>query len=249
LILNRELSDAYEQLMMQEKMQKEFINIAAHELKTPIMPIMAVSEMIESKLLNGKKKIFLDSRGAQIVIRNAKKLEQLSQDILDVTRIESNTLSLKKQTVNIKEMINALLQDFDDQLIESGITVNLNLEEDIYVEVDKGRINQVIANLLSNAIKFTENGVITITTRKQYNMHNDAGFATVNIKDTGSGIDQEVLSNKLFTKFATKSEKGMGLGLYISKNIIEAHGGKISAKNNIDGKGATVTFTIPIRLK
>jgi signal transduction histidine kinase len=251
LILNRELSTAYDKLKMQEKMQKEFINIAAHELKTPIMPIMGVSEMIESKLRNGKKKIFLDSRKAQIVIRNAKRLEQLSQDILDITRIESNTLRLRKQMVNIKEIIYALLQDFGNQLNERNIKINRKHVEDIFVEADKGRLNQVIANLLSNAIKFTENGVITITARKQNSsnrssQHTNKRLAIVSIKDTGYGIDQEVLT-KLFSKFATKSEKGMGLGLYISKNIIEAHGGRIWAENNIDGKGATLTFTIPIR--
>jgi signal transduction histidine kinase len=235
---------------MQEKMQKEFINIAAHELKTPIMPIMAVSEMIESKLRSEKKKIILDSRQAQIVIRNAKRLEQLSQDILDITRIESNTLRLRKQMVNIKEIIYALLQDFGNQLIERNIKINRKHVEDIFVEADKGRLNQVIANLLNNAIKFTENGVITITARKQNSssssQHTNKRLAIVSIKDTGYGIDQEVLT-KLFSKFATKSEKGMGLGLYISKNIIEAHGGRIWAENNIDGKGATLTFTIPIR--
>ena len=251
LILNRELSTAYDKLKMQEKMQKEFINIAAHELKTPIMPIMAVSEMIESKLRGGKKKVFLDSRRAQIVIRNAKRLEQLSQDILDITRIESNTLRLRKQRVNIKEIIYALLQDFGNQLIERNIKINRKHVEDIFVEADKERLNQVIANLLNNAIKFTENGVITITARKQNSssgspQHTNKRWAIVSIKDTGYGIDQEVLT-KLFSKFATKSEKGMGLGLYISKNIIEAHGGRIWAENNIDGKGATLTFTIPIR--
>ena len=255
-ILNSQLSIANAQLKTHEKMQKEFINIAAHELKTPMMPIMAVAEIIESKLDTGKRKIVLNSKVGQIIVRNAKRLEQLSQDILDVTRIESNTLRLNKQMVNIKEIISTLMLDFDNQLIERNIVLKMcPMDDDISIEADKGRLNQIIANILSNAIKFTENGVITINARKvddaDSSIENDDDnnrFVIISIKDTGSGINPEVLPI-LFKKFATKSEHGMGLGLYISKNFVEAHGGKIWAENNRDGAGATFTFMIPMQAK
>ena len=111
--------------------------------------------------------------------------------------------------------------------------------KDIIVWGDKGRISQVISNLLSNALKFTTDGSIYIISEKKDD------HAIVSIKDTGTGIDSEVFP-RLFSKFASKSFSGTGLGLFIAKSIIEAHGGKIWAKNNTGGNGATFTFSLPI---
>ncbi|MGB7954824.1 MAG: ATP-binding protein [Candidatus Nitrosopolaris sp.] len=114
-------------------------------------------------------------------------------------------------------------------------------EEDIFIQADKGRINQVISNLLSNAIKFTKEGSITLAVEKKDN-NQEILFS---IQDTGTGIHPEILS-RLFTKFASKSEIGTGLGLFISKSIIEAHGDKIWGENNPDGRGATFSFSLAL---
>jgi signal transduction histidine kinase len=243
LALNSELTAAYEQLKIQERMEREFINIAAHELKTPMMPIMAVAEILESKLHDGTE-VALNPGDARIVIRNAKRLEQLSQVILDVTKIESNALRLNRQVVPVREIIAPIVQDFESQLVERRVRLALDVPDDIFVEGDKERLHQVVANLLSNAIKFTEDGEVTITAGNKELPAKAGEYVFVEVHDTGTGIDQEVFP-KLFTRFTTKSETGMGLGLYISKKIVEAHGGRIWGRNNSDGKGATITFTLP----
>jgi two-component system sensor histidine kinase VicK len=143
----------------------------------------------------------------------------------------------------LKEVLESAVQDLVDYIANNNEN-NPSLRvlykaSDVIIEADRERITQVISNLLSNALKFTEEGYILISTEKK------GKDLLVTVKDTGVGIDQEVLP-KLFSKFITKSEKGTGLGLYISKNIIERHGGKIWAENNADGKGATFTFSIPI---
>jgi|SRR5690348_7662239 len=170
------------------------------------------------------------------VYRSAKKLKQLTEDILDVTRIESqSSLQLHKEQFNLNEMILNIIE-------ESRETTKMQLvsKEDIFLNADKSRISQVISNLLNNAIKFTNKHGIIIITAEQKDSR-----VTVSVKDTGTGIDPDIMP-RLFTKFATKSEKGTGLGLFISKSIVEAHGGKIWAENNADGKGTTFYFNLPL---
>ena len=190
----------------------------------------------------------------ETIIRNANRLQRLSEDILDVTRIESQNLNLKPERINLIEMISNTIKDTKDQ-IKINYNTKLCFEpaaEDttIFVEADKGRLNQVISNLLNNAIKFTKEGVITVSTKRIITtknvQQNQKEVVMVSIKDTGSGIDLEILP-RLFSKFASKSYQGTGLGLYISKSIVEAHGGKMWAENNVDtGKGCTFYFTFPI---
>ena len=233
-----------EQLKVHNKIQKEFINIAAHELRTPIQPILSLSELLRSKISdnNDEQKELLDT-----IIRNAKRLQRLADDILDVTKIESKSLQLKKERFNITQMIlNALAyyrrNDTNKEEEKEKIKVVVAFKEDIFVEADRDRLNQVICNLISNAFKFTEEeGVVSITAEKKDNQ------ILVSIKDSGAGIDQEILPI-LFSKFASKSFSGTGLGLFISRNIIEAHGGKIWAENNLDGKGARFSFSLPLKI-
>jgi nitrogen-specific signal transduction histidine kinase len=227
-------TELYERLKIHDKMQKEFINIAAHELRTPIQPLLFNSESL--------KRIMPDEERISIIIRNAKKLQTLANNILDITRIESQSLQLKKERVNLTEVLLHSIKDIKNQVLDSGkIKVVYDLKEDFFVEADKERITQVISNLLSNAIKFTKEGSISITEQM-----NDNKEVVVNVHDTGSGIDPEIMP-RLFTKFATKSDIGTGLGLFISKSIVEAHGGRIWAKNNNDGKGgATFTLSLPL---
>jgi signal transduction histidine kinase len=226
-----ELRNANARLQDQSKMQQEFINIAAHELRTPVQPIILNAEDLADA--------FPDNNNAKIILRNAKRMVKLTNDILDVTRIESNTLQLRKERFNLSEIILNIVDDFRNQV--SGTNVKMSYESgDIEVFADRSRIFQVISNLIGNSLKFTTEGSIIISAEKT-----DGGKVVVTVRDTGKGIDPEMLP-RLFTKFSTKSESGTGLGLFISKSIVKAHGGKIRAENNKDGPGATFTFVLPL---
>jgi two-component system, OmpR family, sensor histidine kinase VicK len=229
-----------EQFKLSDKMQKEFINIAAHELRTPTQAITGYSELLATEPENSKMYVYP-------IIRNSKRLQRLSEDILDVTRIESQSLKLTKEEFDLNDVILSIIGDYRSLLLDNENNINLNIiyePKTIIVNADKGRIAQVVSNLLSNAIKFTTNnkGTIYVMAEKK-----DSEII-VSLKDTGQGIDLEILP-KLFTRFATKSFTGTGLGLYISKNIIEAHGGRMWAENNPDGKGATFSFNLPLTQK
>jgi signal transduction histidine kinase len=241
----RELEIANEQLKNQEKMQKEFINIAAHELRTPVQPILGLSELLLSEEEDEGKRRLID-----VISRNAERLERLTQDILDVTRIESQLLRLNKEKFNLNSVVLSIMEEYKNKIGENDrgdIKLLYNPIEGnniIIVDADRGRITQVVSNLLDNAIKFTEEGTIMVSTEVKNGGSNNNNIAVVSVKDTGSGIDPEIMP-RLFTKFTSKSWKGTGLGLFISKSIIETHGGKIWAENNIDGKGATFSFSLP----
>jgi signal transduction histidine kinase len=240
---NRLLEEANEQLKVHDKMQKEFINIAAHELRTPIMPILGEVELIEEDLDPKDKTVKVQEEQIKLIIRNAKRLDRLASDILDVTRIESNSLVLQKDYFDLNDILSDSINDIQKR-ISSGDGIAKNIEAiyqptNVRIFGDKERINQVISNLFSNALKFTEKGFIKISvTKKDQDV-------LISVEDTGSGIDAEIYP-RLFCKFATKSDKGTGLGLYISKNIVDAHHGKIWAQNNPNGIGATFFFKLPL---
>jgi signal transduction histidine kinase len=281
---NKLLGVTNEQLKERELMQNEFINIAAHEMRTPIQPILGLSEVIRERILNlakqlqrGEKEVVykqLEDAAAittiptrsdssiyrsssslspsiekivpmvDVINRNAKRLEKLTSNLLDVSRIENNkSLGLSKEKFNLVQKIRNVIHDIESSQDEKADALEIIYDapddEPIMIEADKTRIFEVLSNLLRNAIKFTDSGTITITSKV------DGSNAIVSIKDTGRSIDPELMP-RLFTKFATKSETGTGLGLYLSKKIIEAHGGKIWAENNKDGKGATFAFTLPL---
>ena len=235
-------SDLYEQLKINDKMQKEFINIAAHELRTPVQPILSLSEILQSDISNNaKQQEFLDA-----IVRNAKRLQRLTENILDITRIESHSLELRKERFSLNENIRNVINDMNNQAVlrnNNNKTVSILFEpkQDIIVEADKVRIYGVISNLLKNAIHFTNEGTIHIAAAEKM----DYNEVIVSVKDTGEGIDPEIFP-RLFTKFTTSSVTGTGLGLFISKSIVEAHGGKIWAQNNSDGIGATFYFSLPL---
>lgn len=250
---NKELTAAYEQLKIHNKTQKEFIDIAAHELRTPLQPIIGIMNVIRSKVTDSEQqKLF------EIVIRNAKRLQRLVEDVLDVTRIEGHTLVIKKEVFNINDTIASILQEYRSQIERNNKEKYSQFPEisfqpekaGVYVQADKGRITQVISNLIDNAIKFAphQNGKLDIVVAHSDSDNREEepnGNIIVSVKDNGTGIDPEVMP-RLFSKFVTKSFSGTGLGLYVSKNIIEAHGGKIWAENNNDGNGAIFYFNLPI---
>jgi signal transduction histidine kinase len=234
----------YEKQKEADKMKNEFINIAAHELRTPIQPILGLSQIMRSTKVNiNEYDEFLDA-----IINNAKRLQRLANDILDATQIESHLLKLDKKPFNLSEIISDTVQGYKHQ-IEKDDDDNNNLKliyesnkgGTITLEGDKNKISQVISNLLSNAIKFTEEGTILVKAEK-----NKDEEVIVSVKDTGTGIDPEIFP-RLFSMFVSKSYEDTGLGLFISKSIVVAHGGRIWAENNSDGKGASFSFTVPIK--
>ena len=236
---NKELAAANEKLKEADKIQREFINVAAHELRTPIQPILGLSEMLQLKIKNKGERELID-----VIARNAKRLHRLTEDILDVTKIESQSLNLKKEILDLNEMVMSLISEYVTHAKKNSVKMRLVSKDDFIVEGDKERLAQVLSNLISNAYKFTKEGKIDISLQKSQ----DGKEVILSVKDTGSGIDSDIMP-RLFTKFTTRSDIGTGLGLYISKNIIEAHGGKTWAKNNSDGKGATFSFTLPLTQK
>jgi signal transduction histidine kinase len=234
----------YERLKESDRMKDEFVNIAAHELRTPIQPILGLSEIIRPKV-NAEDRRYVD-----VIMRNAKRLQLLTEEILDVTKIESQSLKLKKDEFNLNDVIVNCINDLtmnrafnnNDKEKKQKILYEPN---DILLKADRGRVSQVISNLLSNAAKFTPAGTISIVSHLNSNPEMKNNEAIINVNDNGQGIDPDMLP-KLFSKFATKSFSGTGLGLFISKSIVEAHGGRIWAQNNADGQGSTFSFTLPI---
>ena len=217
----------------------EFINIASHEMRTPVQSILTHAEFLYNRPEKYTKEY------AQTIFRNAMRLQILCNNLLDVNRIERQALKLKKEKFDLAELISHVIQDFKSSIENSlyntkNIKLLFEFVGEIIVEADKDRISQVITNLIDNAFKFTEAGSIKITIEKK-----DKKTAVITVKDTGSGIDPYIMSD-LFSKFMTISVKGTGLGLFISKNIIQAHGGNIWAKNNSDRKGASFIFVIPL---
>jgi signal transduction histidine kinase len=252
--VNKELSTKYDK-------QKEFISIAAHELRSPIMPILGTLELIDYEFEDAdKNEITLKKEVFERLLRNGNRLERLVSEILDVTRIDDQSLRLKKEHFDLNGVLLDAIGDHRRQIEKCNGKTKLVYEfkkeekekvprrsdsapEDIYLNADKNRINQVIYNLLTNAIKFTKEGVVSISViKKKGKNHNDEFILSV--KDTGIGIGPEILP-RLFSKFATESDIGTGLGLFISKNIVEAHGGKMWGENNTDGKGATFVVSLP----
>ena len=245
-IQTKELQETTKKLTYHDKLQKEFIDIAAHEFRTPIQSVLGYSEMIHANLKNFEQ--YFD-----IIIRNARRLEKLTEDILDVSRIEGNNLQLSKSNFDLNRTIQQLVEDHQKEAADKNVKVILDFKKNVPTTIyaDEARLQQVLNNLLSNAINFTNNGTVIITAYKDQVDTNvemrqqDEESIVVEIKDTGSGINPEMLP-RLFEKFATKSGSGTGLGLYISKSIVDSHGGKIWAYNNQDGIGATFTFALPV---
>jgi signal transduction histidine kinase len=240
---NKKLESANKQLESHDKMQKDFINVAAHELRTPIQPILGLAQVLRSrrdKDNNNSKEMAEEVYLLDVMIRNARRLQRLAEDILDVTKIESHSLILRKERFNLIDLMSEVIQDIRNQINNGKVKLIHQFDKDfIFVEADRSRISQVVYNLLSNSLKFTEEGTISVVVEEK------DSHATISIKDAGTGIDSEIFP-RLFSKFASKSFEGTGLGLFISKSIIEDHGGKIWAENNVDGKGATFSFSLPL---
>jgi len=262
--VNRELTLSYQTIEKQNKIYKEFINIAAHELRTPIQPILGTAELLKSEIQEdtcydrkhskaGMQVEQINSR-LEVIIRSAQRLEKLASNILDVSRIESQLLVLNKEEFNLEELISSIISEYNKSQKEEKLLVEFKGDRNIIVKADKSKIAQVLSNLLNNAVKFTKDepeGTISIICQRKEDDDKDDNnnYVLVNVKDRGKGIDHKLFP-RLFSKFTTtsiSSDDGIGLGLFVSKAIIESHDGKIWAKNNADGKGATFAFSLPIK--
>jgi signal transduction histidine kinase len=247
--LTRKIEATNEELKKKDELKNEFINIAAHELRAPIQPILGLAELLRRRIsgsaVGRSNNASKDIEHLDIIIRNAKRLLRLEQNMLDMTKIEDRSLKLDREKIDLIENIQHVINDFDNELSKEKIQLVFtqpSQKEPIFINADKVRISEVISNLLGNAIKFTTKEAgrnIAIKAEKKDSQ------TIVSIKDTGAGIDPEIRP-KLFSKFVTNSPGGTGIGLFISKSIVEAHGGRIWAENNADAKGATFTFSLPI---
>jgi len=255
--LYEKIRKAYDKIQIHDKMQRDFINIAAHELRTPIQPILGFTEHLKNKIKDREQLGFLD-----IIYRNTKRLKKLSEDVLEISKIENNLLRMNKENFKIKELISQILSDYKKEIEAKNIEFEFTnlINDDLFIYADGQKINQVLSNLISNSIKFIPNEKekkISISVEKKakdkddrdkdydYNIYSNNYMIIITIEDNGVGIDKDILP-MFFTKFASKSFQGNGLGLYICKNIIDAHGGKIWAKNKEDGKGAIFSFSLPL---
>jgi len=258
----KHLMEVNEKLQFLDKVKNDFLNIAAHELRTPTQAILTCADLLTSH--PDKKEVI------ETIQRNARRLSRLISDILDVTKIEIQRLTLRKETLTITDLVSSIIAEYKEHVKKLSLTKKIEFyydfpkEKDLLVYADKERITQVISNLLDNAIKFIEDeGAIHLTIRTERNEENQKEIKNeeegeeeednkdqviISIKDTGIGISKEIFP-RLFTKFATTSITGTGLGLYISKSIVEAHGGRIWAENNFSGKGASFTLTLPLSKK
>jgi signal transduction histidine kinase len=266
-ITNEKLESANEQLNVHDRIQKEFINTAAHELRTPIQPIIGITNLIKNKTKDNEQ----ITEYCDIVIRNASRLKKLAENILETSRIESNALRLEREHFELDRLILDVVKGYSNPL-DKEKKVKFEFDgpnHQCTIYGDKVRIGQVVCNLIDNSIKFVSmdgygdkemaQGIISIKIEKtkinkkrdspindNNGIRGEGSFVTVSVRDNGRGIDKEIMP-KLFTKFVSKSFQGTGLGLYISKSIIEAHGGRIWAKNNEDGKGSTFLFSLPLK--
>jgi signal transduction histidine kinase len=249
------LTETLQKITTSDKVKEDFVNICAHELRSPIQPILGLSILVKNKITDANQREILD-----VIIRNAKRLKRLADDLLEVTKIESDLIKLDKEKFNLNDFLNETLFDYatkaskeehGDNDNNTHLNIVKSIPDDIVfsVDADKDRLIQVIHNILNNAVRARSDGTYNNDVDNEaiyFSLHKSKeNEVQISIKDRGTGIDDEILSN-LFTKFITKSGKGIGLGLFIAKNIIEAHDGKIWATNNNDGKGATFCFTLPI---
>jgi signal transduction histidine kinase len=273
LLSNKQLSEANKKLENHDRLQKEFINIAAHELRTPIMPILGGVELMNDKLDNETKEIIKED--VFMIVRNAERLHKLAEDILQATIIEAGNFKLDIQKTNLNSLISATIEDVErkysheknipivmktpleqqeQQLNYKGKVELHSSQTDRSIFCDPQKISQVLFNILDNALKFTNKGQVIVTISENSKAMEESAASQdkkseevlVSIKDTGTGVDPSI-KDRLFQRFATQSVKGTGLGLYLSKKIIEAHGGRIWARSNNDGgQGSTFTFSLPV---
>lgn len=235
--LSHSFNSMTKKLQANDRMQREFLGIASHELRSPIQPILGYADLA----IKGDVRCEL---AIEKIFANALRLQSLANDILDVARIEAGHLRYVTRRVSFNRVVEDAVSSIRDNL---GKDIDLEvqlIDPDVEIELDHDRIAQVLANILGNAAKFAKKGKIRIESYRA----SDNNQVEIRISDTAGGIPEEIIP-RLFEKFATKdvgggAKQGSGLGLYISKAIVNAHNGKISAYNNSEG-GATFVISLP----
>ncbi len=236
---NKELSEANEKLQKLDKMKSDFILIAAHELRTPIQPIIGSVQLAEKGLMKS-------ADAWKIISSEAKRLSTVATYILDASKLESGIFTYKMKPLSMTQLVEGITSSSSKFATQDGvISIKMDLDKDVKILADQERLIQAFSNIVNNAAKFAKNGTILIQTR-----NTAEGMVEIKIIDDGPGIPVEILP-VLFSKFVTKTrenDRGTGLGLFITKKIIEAHSGSIKAENNSEsgGKGATFTISFPI---
>ncbi len=228
-------TEMYDKLKLHEKLQSDFVNVAAHELRTPVQAIINYAELAATNVENK------DEYYGKL-LRNVTRLQKLTEEILDAARIEGGTLRLNKERFDINAVVEAVVEEQRIGVNAKGVTLVKVGSGGLMVEGDRGRLSQVVSNLLGNAVKFTEEGSITVSVEARTRENK----VRIRVADTGTGIDPAIVP-MLFSRFVAKSQSGTGLGLYISKNIVEEHGGRIWVESNNPGGGATFAFEVPIK--
>jgi PAS domain S-box-containing protein len=247
-----DLTDNYKARMELEKsneMRQDFVRIAAHELRTPIQPILMCAEAARRGMVS-------QTEALDIIVTDARRLKKLADNILDVSRIEGGRLSFEFVNLGINEIINEVVTSAQslvaNQSKMSGsktVEIGANLTQDVQLSLDRMRIVQALSNIVTNSLKFTKEGRISLETE----IISSKKMVEIRISDTGIGISQNILP-RLFEKFVTESstgssnKHGTGLGLFITKSIILAHGGEISATNNTREGNVVSGATFVIRL-
>ena len=235
------LRRAHEQLKSVDKLKTEFMNIAAHELKTPLVPMVGYLHLIDKSKLDKK-----DQEGIDIALRNTQRLQRLVNDILDIAKLESKVMKFDMGPVPMSQVVGDAIASAKPFADKKKIYIKSKVPKTLPVLYgDAGRLTQVVTNLLNNAIKFTDKGGITVVVTKE------GTKVHAQVKDTGIGMKRNEIG-KLFTKFyqADSSSKrkygGTGLGLAICKEIVKFHKGKIWVTSRF-GHGSIFHFTIPIK--
>jgi len=271
------LKESAHELKERNKELNDFVSIGAHEIRAPLMPILGIAEILEleSEETSGEE-ISIRKDQVESIIRNSQRLAKIASEILDVTKIEGKLLVLKRKEFDLNKLILKIINDYKKTAVKNhikiiyqhyhhndihnsslGVELKGNNESEVCVFADIVRIAQVISNLLDNAIRYAGCGgtiKVSLTSKNRIcsliEEEDHKQFESIiNITDSGSGIDSQLLeSNRLFSKFSSNDPSGTGLGLYISKKIIEAHEGRIWAQNNPDKQGASFTFTLPLQL-
>ncbi|WP_415309760.1 sensor histidine kinase [Candidatus Nitrosocosmicus sp. FF01] len=287
---NKELEEYNHRLKTYSDAQLEFINLAAHELRTPTQAILGYIELLDNAVVGD----ITNQNYMNSIERNCNRLARLVEDLLDISRIESRNFVLHKEKTNLIDLIDTVIKDYKVEVqkrneegekngdgryiknVEILSSWNLSDEKEnnpsvLNIMLDRSKIIQVLSNLINNSLnsiyndktnsKSNGNSINIIITKMTHSNSNNntesdrnnkssdiKNELLVTIKDTGKGMDSEVIP-RLFEKFITTSASGTGLGLYISKAIIEAHGGKVWAENNTNEKGATFRFTLPATLE
>jgi signal transduction histidine kinase len=231
----------YERAKKADQLKSSFLANMSHEIRTPLNAIVGFSSLLSESEVDDSEK----NKYNEQIQKNSDYLLSLIDDIIDVSKIESNQLSVKIQKVDIVPLIDHLIQSFQinnehnhDLVIKSDIK-----HKKIIVETDRIRLEQILRNLLSNSVKFTEKGTISVNCEKAN------GFYTFSVKDTGIGMnaeDQKIIFDRFMKLENSRQQlyRGTGIGLFLSKQLVELFGGSIWVESEV-GKGSAFSFTIP----